>query len=101
MRFSPTLLACCTVATFFGLPVFAADVAASVEALAEGAAVPSDDVVGPEDTVGLPSETVPLDGATPIAQQEEPTETPEEALERLLEGIGQPPEPAPDAEPAP
>lgn len=126
MRFSPTLLACCTVATLFGLPVLAADATDVVEASTAGA----DDAGLTADMaqlVELPPEAETVEAETvevlPLQQpekspaasadtllvqdteipEETPEETPAEKLERLREGIGQPsqsPE-EPDVPPTP
>ena len=130
MRFSPTLLACCTAATLFGLPVFAADAtdvaeSSTTDAMADDTALTTDI----DEPTGQLPETVdvqivplqqpadgavaPIDGAiatdtdsealepTPDELQiaQDPTETPEETLDRLLEGIGRPAEPLPVEEP--
>ena len=130
MRFSPTLLACCTAATLFGLPVFAADAtdvaeSSTTDAMADDTALTTDI----DEPTGQLPETVdvqiapqqqPADGAvalvdgaiaadtdsealepTPDELQiaQDPTETPEETLDRLLEGIGRPAEPLPVEEP--
>ncbi|ESA32208.1 surface antigen [Leptolyngbya sp. Heron Island J] len=126
MRFSPTLLACCTVATLFGLPVLSVDAADVVESsttdawtddavLAAGQSsqpVPETDTletdtletVSVEESVELSAtDTEPaLDDDTLLAQDtttDTAEETPQEALERLLEGIGQPSEPTTPTEP--
>lgn len=161
MRFSPTLLACCTAATLFGLPVLAADATDVAESLTtDGGAddtallvettqpteqLPeTDDAQGPSqlqpaagdvdskieitpvpDSIprefqGLGPE--PLGETDPVADPltadirllaqdaveapgEISDETPGETLDRLLNGIGQPPESvpveAPDEVPAP
>ncbi|MEL6229545.1 MAG: BamA/TamA family outer membrane protein [Cyanobacteria bacterium J06627_3] len=118
MRFSPTLLACCTAATLFGLPVFAADAtdvaeSSTTDAMADDTAltIDTDEPTGqlPE-TAEAQVVTLQPDGATELADsavetapnelqvaqaQEDAAETPEETLERLLEGIGRPAEPLP------
>lgn len=149
MRFSPTLLACCTVATLFGLPVLAVDAADMVEsstadALADDvvpAAGQSTAPVSESDTVEAAAVEEPVEleaidaesagahdtllvqepaaeelaelevinaeslstGAPLLAQEPADTseETPQETLDRLLEGINQPPEPVPVEEPEP
>lgn len=143
MRFSPTLLACCTVATLFGLPVVAADVAVAesltVDEVADDTVVTADAAQPIEQLAGQLQETTVAEGsslpssAATVAEADvfedaveldvveaettaddvllvqDATETPEETLERLLEGIGQPSEPvlveeepeSPVPEPAP
>lgn len=107
MRFSPTLLACCTVATLFGLPVFAADTtdvdeSSTADAVVDDTALPAAVAQLTELPPELPSaaetvEELPAQQPEPtedtLLVQDETTETPEETLERLLEGIGQPAEP--------
>ena len=131
MRFSPTLLACCTAATLFGLPVFAADAtdvaeSSTTDAMADDTALTTDI----DEPTGQLPETVdvqivppqqPADGAVALIEDgaiaadtdsealeptpdelqiaQDPTETPEETLDRLLEGIGRPAEPLPVEEP--
>ena len=128
MRFSPTLLACCTVATLFGLPVLAVDAADVVEASKTDARPENDSGLAAEQSTESVSEADALasasveESADLQATEPEPAiddtllaqdtttdtseETPQETLERLLEGIGQPSEPAPSEpvgtpEPAP
>ncbi|MBE9069119.1 BamA/TamA family outer membrane protein [Leptolyngbya cf. ectocarpi LEGE 11479] len=122
MRFSPTLLACCTVATLFGLPVLAADATDVVEtstAEADDAGLTADMaqlVELPSEAETVEAETVevsppqqlenspaPVDDTLLVQDAEIPDETPEEKLERLLEGIGQPARPPeePDVPPTP
>ncbi|MEM7792841.1 MAG: BamA/TamA family outer membrane protein [Cyanobacteria bacterium P01_C01_bin.118] len=132
MRFSPTLLACCTVATLFGLPVFAANAtevessttdeladdtqlsAAAIQTeLADDAENGLEGTLSPETVVipvqgsGAATETeiiAPDDAATANVKlaQDDSTETREETLQRLLEGINQPAEPVlVEEEPAP
>ena len=128
MRFSPTLLACCTVATFFGLPVLAVDAADVMEASKTDARPENDSGLTAEQSTESVSEADALESASVEesadlqATEPEPAiddtllaqdtttdtseETPQETLERLLEGIGQPSEPAPSEpvgtpEPAP
>ena len=127
MRFSPTLLACCTAATLFGLPVFAADAtdvaeSSTTDAMADDTALTTDidEPTGqrPETAdIQIVSLQQPANGTVELANsavdtaqvpdelqiaqaQEDAAETPEETLDRLLEGIGRPAEPLPveDAE---
>ncbi|MGD1857296.1 MAG: BamA/TamA family outer membrane protein [Leptolyngbyaceae cyanobacterium] len=121
MRFSPTLLACCTVATLSGLPVFAAEMAVpessteaaiadgavdSAEQLVQTAAQPATQPTEPlletngDSTEELSRQTAaasldpePNAVEPPTSQLAQDAETPEATLERLLDGIGQPPEP--------
>lgn len=141
MRFSPTLLAGCTVATLFGLPVLAVDAADVVDASATDATTADDTLTDgtvaavdaaqasdqlPEIAHGEIEPQLPTDIAVDLADQktleedlsdlsisvtqlvadetlvaqEEAEETPQEALDRLLEGIDNPP-PPPAADPTP
>ncbi len=123
MRFSPTLLAGCTVATLFGLPVLAVDAADVVESSTADALTDDAVLAAGQSTEPAPEtdaaqtatveESVGLIEAEPVANAESVTdkillvqaptenseETPQETLERLLEGINQPSEPAPVEEP--
>ena len=157
MRFSPTLLACCTVATLFGLPVLAVNaadvvdssatddvalsdvprpgqtdtevkdqslqptVSTAAEELAEATIEPQQVVdlapsqgrsndstaanLAPGELSAVSEETLLSQEQTEPAPEEAPEETPEETseerLERLLEGIGQPAEPAEPTEEEP
>ncbi|MEM8611544.1 MAG: BamA/TamA family outer membrane protein [Cyanobacteria bacterium P01_H01_bin.105] len=137
MRFSPTLLACCTVATLlgFGLPVLAVD-AANVAESSTADALATDELVTDElaadatQTLGqlpelppeaiLPGqqtaavvETAEIEAAASESDElaesvaddavlaQDTDETPEEKLERLLEGIGQPTQPSEPIETTP
>ncbi|MEO0867069.1 MAG: BamA/TamA family outer membrane protein [Cyanobacteria bacterium J06642_11] len=129
MRFSPTLLACCTVATLFGVPVFASEGTDVLEATATDAVVPDSasspgTAVSPEPhrepavAVLPPAATFTdadattfqaidagddeIHGEPLLAQQEVPvvpaesiTESREDKLQRLLDGIDNTPEDSP------
>ncbi|MEM9265710.1 MAG: BamA/TamA family outer membrane protein [Cyanobacteria bacterium P01_F01_bin.13] len=101
MRFSPTLLACCTVATLFGLPVLTVDAAEDLTS-----ATPDESGIQRELGTTIEDPLLAQDTEIPGAVdpvEEETTETREETLQRLLEGINQPPEQQeePDATPVP
>ncbi|MEM6254614.1 MAG: BamA/TamA family outer membrane protein [Cyanobacteria bacterium P01_D01_bin.156] len=105
MRFSPTLLTCCTVATLFGSPVLASEGSDVVEEAApETVAVAH---ISSEETSQVNDQQVSPGAITVLSQNEQHSaiqetgeaaviaqsgeETPEETLQRLLDGINNPP----------
>ncbi|MEM9804761.1 MAG: BamA/TamA family outer membrane protein [Cyanobacteria bacterium P01_D01_bin.56] len=133
MRFSPTLLACCTVATLFGVPVFASEgtdvvgTAAPDTVAQDSVSIATETVQPAEQQVETANNVVALpqpveapapgnasepefsaapeqqlaQGDVPTSPEEQSTETREEKLQRLLEGVGNPPEAPAEAVPLP